>query len=141
MSEQMQIGWAILELMGHRKLAGFVTDENGLLRIDVYDGPQRSRCEACAGRGGVDGEACGECGGECWVGVRPLATQWYGRQAVYCITASTEALCVELTQSHRPAPVGRWELPQRTSDELRTGHEDEADLLEDVELDDEEVPY
>lgn len=35
--------WAILELMGHQKMAGLVTEANvagkGFLRIDVYDAP------------------------------------------------------------------------------------------------------
>jgi len=83
------IGWAILELMGHRKLAGFVTDEMGLVRIDVYTEDPEVRMRA-----------------------KPIATQWYGRAAIYCITASTVGLCVEVARSHQPAPVGRWELPE-----------------------------
>jgi len=83
------IGWAILELMGHRKLAGFVTDDMGLVRIDVYTEDPEVRMRA-----------------------KPIATQWYGRAAIYCITASTVGLCVEVARSHQPAPVGRWELPE-----------------------------
>ena len=37
MSEAEQKGWCVLELMGHRKLAGYVSEDEGLLRIDVYD--------------------------------------------------------------------------------------------------------
>lgn len=33
--------WAILELMGHRRLAGFITEQeiggSAMLRLDVYD--------------------------------------------------------------------------------------------------------
>lgn len=40
-------GWAILELMGHRRLAGFVKEEEhfgvGLIRIDVLHGESEER--------------------------------------------------------------------------------------------------
>jgi hypothetical protein len=42
-------GWAILELMGHRKLAGFVREQQfagaGMIRVDV-PGEQRERGDA-----------------------------------------------------------------------------------------------
>lgn len=89
-----EIGWAILELMGHRKLAGFVSDGGGLLRITVYladpsDDPEDS-------------------------GLKPIATQWYGRAAIYCITATTKETCLGLAERYQPEPITRWELPERT---------------------------
>jgi hypothetical protein len=30
-------GWCIVELLGHRKLASYVSDDDGLFRIDIYD--------------------------------------------------------------------------------------------------------
>jgi hypothetical protein len=98
-SEPEEFGWCVLELMGHRKLAGRVSDDEGLLRVDVYDG---------------DPDDASLLGGE---PVKPLATQWYGRQAIYCITATTKENCIGLTQRYKPAPIGRYELPPATTDE------------------------
>ena len=80
-------GWAILELMGHRRLAGYVREVivagAGVLRLDV------------------PADAPGEF----------AATQYYSPQALYCLTPSSEATCRQLAPSFRPEPVSRWELP------------------------------
>jgi hypothetical protein len=111
MTETTDIGWAILELMGHRKLAGFITDDQGLVRIDVYT--DEALLED------IDRAH-----------FTPIATQWYGRAAIYCITATTVANCVGLSKSHQPAPIGRWELPapERNEDEP-----EDAELAPDYE--------
>lgn len=79
-------GWAILELMGHRKLAGYVKQEeiagSGFLRIDV------------------PGEGDGA-----------IATQFYSPSAVYCLTPTTEDMARKVAAGCRPQPVQRWELP------------------------------
>jgi hypothetical protein len=76
--------WAILELMGHRRLAGHVTEQEiagaAMLRIDIPSDPP--------------------------------ATPWYSPQAVYAITPTTEDLCRRFAQQHQPAPVSVWELPK-----------------------------
>lgn len=81
-------GWVILELMGHRKLGGYLREETiggaSFLRIDVPD-PEKD--------GGVQ------------------ATQLYSPSAVYCITPTTQELAVEFARGCRVAPVARWELP------------------------------
>ena len=82
-------GWVILELMGHRRLAGYLRDEvvggTAFLRIDVP---------------GEDGT---------------VATQFYSGAAVYCITPTTEAIARKVAASSRPEPVTAWELrPERT---------------------------
>lgn len=78
-------GWAILELMGHRKPAGMVSEVTlaggAFIRIDVP----------------------GEKG--------PTATQFYSPAAVYCITPTTENLARAFAQRAQPEPVTRWELP------------------------------
>lgn len=78
--------WAILELMGHRKLAGLVTEQeiggSKLVRIDV------------AGDAGI------------------VATQFYGSAAIYCITPVSEELARRVAKSYQVAPVTQWELPQ-----------------------------
>ena len=77
--------WAILELMGHRRLAGLVTDAviggGAFLRIDI---PGKER----------------------------TITQFYSPASVYCITPTTEQVARAVALPTEPAPVHRWELPQ-----------------------------
>lgn len=76
--------WAILELMGHRRLAGKVTEQEiagaRFIRIDV------------PGPGGT------------------AATQFYAPGAVYAITPTTEEMARAVAQISQPEPVTRWEL-------------------------------
>lgn len=82
-------GWSILELMGHRRLGGYVREQelagHGFIRIDV---PKK------------DGDA-----GEL------VATQFYSPGSVYCLTPTTEAMARAVAASSQPTPVHRWELP------------------------------
>lgn len=114
-------GWAIVELMGHRKLAGYTRQVDlfgaAMLRLDV------------PGTATTQG-----------------ATQYYAPSAIYCITPTTEAIAKALAKSRRPEPVTRWELPapEITPDPPRSINgspefepdEDEED--EDVEVSDDE---
>lgn len=79
-------GWCVLEVMGHRRLGGYVTEQQiagaGFLRIDVP---------------GPNGE--------------PAATQFYPPASVYCITPTTEELARAVAIRNQPQPVQRWELP------------------------------
>ena len=79
-------GCAILELMGHRRLAGYISEATiagaPFLRIDI------------------PGE--------------PAATQYYSAAAVYAITPTTEETAGKVAAIGRPAPVQRWELPAAT---------------------------
>ena len=85
-------GWTIVELMGHRKLAGYCRAVDGfgtaLLRVDVF-GPKP----------------------EPPVEDKPRATQYYNGSAIYCLTPTTEDLARRVAVSCTPAPVTRWELP------------------------------
>jgi hypothetical protein len=78
-------GWVILELMGHRRLAGYLREQEiggaSFLRLDIPS---------------ADGE--------------PAATQYYAPAAVYCITPTTEAMVMEIARINRPEPVTLWEL-------------------------------
>ena len=90
--------WCILELMGHRRLYGLVTEQElggtNMLRVDVF-----SQDPA------------------------PIATQFYSSSAVYCITPTTEDICRRTGERARPEPVTRWELPPAIED--RSGREDD----------------
>jgi hypothetical protein len=78
--------WAVLELMGHRRLAGRVTDAviggGAFLRIDIPGKKGR------------------------------VTTQYYSPGSVYCITPTTEAIARGVAEQNEPEPVHRWELPQ-----------------------------
>lgn len=80
-------GWVILELMGHRKLGGYLRQETlaggAFLRIDVPSD---------------EGEG-------------DKATQYYSPSAVYCITPTTEAMARAIAKRTFEPPVQRWELP------------------------------
>lgn len=92
--EQQQSGyaeWSILEVMGHRRLGGFVREVQvagaGFLRIDVPSD--------------IDGET--------------HSTQFYPPSSVYCLTPVSEAAAKIVARSSRPEPVSRWELPSPRS--------------------------
>jgi hypothetical protein len=80
-------GWAIVELMGHRRLAGYVREATvagaSMLRLDV---PNPDEPEA-------------------------YATQFYSSAALYCLTPVTEDTARAVARNAQPAPVTRWELP------------------------------
>lgn len=84
--------WMILELMGHRRLAGLVSEQTfagaAFVRIDV---PQP-----------VDEQNTAP-----WV-----ATQFYSPSAVYCMTPCREELARKIAAGARPAPVTEWDLPR-----------------------------
>lgn len=100
MSEEAQNqsfdSWCVLELFGHKKLAGRVTEQviggAALLRIDVPEGEGYS-------------------------------THYYGNAAVYGLHPVTEEVARLFAQRYKVEPVSRWELPATTA---AYGDEDEA---------------
>jgi hypothetical protein len=82
--------WAILELMGHRRLAGLVSEATiaggTFLRIDVPE---------------VNGQAA--------------VTQFYSPSAVYAISPCSEDVARAVAANSRPAPVSAFELPARAT--------------------------
>jgi len=85
--------WAIVELMGHRRLGGKVTEAElfgtSMLRLDIYD------------TGSAD----------------PKITQLYGGSAVYCVTPTTEAIARKVGAESMPRPVSRYELERASRPE------------------------
>lgn len=98
--------WAILELMGHRRLGGYVQEVDlagaGVLRIDIP---------------ATEGHA--------------EATQFYPPGSLYCLTPTTEELARAVAARARPAPVHAYELP-RPVDPIRVD-EDDDDFPDDEE--------
>lgn len=102
--EKVFEGWAILELMGYRRLGGYLTEQEiagaAFLRIDVPSDPP--------------------------------ATQFYSAAAVYAITPTTEEIARGLAAQCRPEPVHRFELPALREPGRCSEHEywDESDADE-----------
>ena len=84
-------GWAILELMGHRRLAGWVSEQDiggaRMLRIDVYD------------------ESAGD-------DLESRVTQFYSASAVYALTPASERVCRRMgeTLGNAARPVSEFDL-------------------------------
>jgi len=79
-------GFAVLELMGHRKLAGYVR------QVEMF-GSAMCRIDVPA----IDGQAA--------------ATQFYSGGSIYCLTPCDEATALRIAGAYRPEPVNRWSLP------------------------------
>lgn len=80
-------GWAILELMGHRRLGGYVRE------VSMF-GATMCRIDVPAADGGTP------------------ATQFYGGSAIFCCTPTSEETARKVAALAQPAPVQHWELPQ-----------------------------
>jgi len=85
-SEPFQ-SWAIVELMGHQRIAGLLTEQTlgggTFLRVDVPAGSSQ-----------------------------PGFSKLYGASAVYCITPVAEDLARSAAESMRPRAVQEWEPPR-----------------------------
>ncbi|MGI8333448.1 hypothetical protein ACRYCC_26145 [Actinomadura scrupuli] len=81
--------WVILELLGHRRLAGYLTEAtiagHSYLRLDIPDGDPTNT-------------------------TTPLATQYYAPTSVYAIHPTSEDIARKVAARSEPAPVRRWEL-------------------------------
>ena len=96
MSEQDKFqGWAILEVLGHRKLGGMLSETqiagHGFLRIDF---PRVVERDGQYVRDGAD-----------------IGTQFYPPAAIFCITPTTEPMACAVARCNHPQPVTRYELP------------------------------
>lgn len=116
--------WAVLELMGHRRLAGVVSEAEiagaGFIRIDVY----------------ANGD------------VEPRSTAYYGPASVYAITPTAEETC----RTHATPWSERLQLPEGTAIEFDdrdiqlTAVDEHMDELESEDRaiakdDDEDLPF
>ncbi|MGH3693253.1 MAG: hypothetical protein ACRDRX_04505 [Pseudonocardiaceae bacterium] len=129
-------GWTILEVMGHRRLAGYLCEQQiggaSFLRLDIPGNETCTRCSGACGLQGVDldgrpthtEEPCTECNG---FGTQLKATQFYSASAVYCITPTTEEVARRIAARTQVTPVQRWELPALSAsqeDDECGGHDD-----------------
>ena len=88
--------WAIIELMGHQRMAGKVTEVTiagaGFLRVDV---PETSRAAAF--------------------------TRMVSPASVYAINPTTEEIARRAAEGLQPQPVREWELPKALPPAAATG--------------------
>jgi hypothetical protein len=77
--------WAVVELMGHVKLAGRLSEEERF-------GSKMARLDIPAGDG--------------------FTTQYFGGAAVYRITLVTEAVARDIAKRSPGAPVAAWDYPK-----------------------------
>lgn len=106
-------GWGILELMGHVRLAGRITEE--------------THFGACLGRIDVPKD-------------NGFTTQYFSGGSIYRLTPTTEEIARSVAANNQPEPVHRWELPApRIPDAMAraaTGYSDD-DGYNDIDADDE----
>lgn len=104
-------GWAVLELLGHRRLGGYLSEQviagASMLRIDVPS-------------------ACGD-------GV--AMTMFYSPAAVYCITPVGEDEARAVARQSQPQPVQRWEMPEAQVPSLPRRREEDEDFDDDEDDD------
>ena len=103
--------WGIVEVMGHRRFAGRVTEQviggQSFVRIDVPE---------LAGR--------------------PAFSKLFGGGAIYCITPVAEDVARALAEAAREEPVSVYDLPEEWRSKLRglpspVSHLDDGDYDED----------
>lgn len=107
-------GWCLLELFGHRKLAGHLSEVEiagaGMLRLDIPN-----------------------------MGLGTYATQYYNPSAVYGVTPTTEETARRLGAVRFDPPVERWELPSAAR-EPAVDHAREEPFDYEDEDDEEDTP-
>lgn len=92
--------WAIVELMGHTRIAGLVTEEE-------HFGAKMGRIEIPKPDGGG------------------FTTQWFSGSSVYRITPTTEQIVMGMAKSSQTRPVSSWELSLPSSTEPISPHSHE----------------
>ena len=90
--------WMLVELLGHHRLAGFVTEEQKwgqvLLRIDIPTSVDTKTKEL------------------------KFTTQWYGTHALYCATPINESDAIHLAKQLRPKPFDKYDLHRESNRNL-----------------------
>lgn len=141
MAETQPDAWAIVELMGHVRIAGRLTEEekfgSKMGRLDIPSGPKKD-CIACKGTGIMPALEMGDilhpehacrmpdCNG--------FVTQYFGGGSVYRITFVTEEVARHVSKSNSPAPVSSWDFPKRLAASLVVSGETDDDEMDDRDL-------
>ena len=129
--EQLPDVWAIVELMGHVKLAGKLTEvERFGSKMGRLDIPTTEPC-SCANGSKLEmlpTLPCEQCHGAGFI--YSFVSQFFGGGSVYRITIVTEEVARHVCKSNSPAPVHPWSFPKALPATI--DHND---------TDDDDVPY
>lgn len=102
--------WCVIELFGHQKIAGHVTNENigahSFIRVDVP---------------AVEGEQA--------------FTRYFGAGAIYAVNPCTEEVARAAAQNLRATPIHYYDVPQLRQNNLPLDHSRENYDDEDPEYD------
>lgn len=106
--------WAIVELMGHVRLAGKLSEEEkfgskmGRLDIPTYE---KCTCQNAV-RPSVESPTveCSQCMGAGFV--TKFITQFFGGGSVYRISVVSEEAARHAAKSTAPAPISPWDFPK-----------------------------
>lgn len=86
--------WALVEIMGHQRYAGFVTEQtiagSAFLRVDVPT-----------------------------IGDKPAFTKLFSPSSVYAITPCAEDLVKSVAESLGKQPMSIWDLPESLKSKLK----------------------
>lgn len=87
--------WAIVEIMGHQKYAGRISEEAiggaAFVRVDVPE---------------IDG--------------RPAFSKLFGGGSIFCITPVSEGVALATARGLRNPPLNVWDFPEAIRDRLRS---------------------
>lgn len=115
--------YALVDIMGHKKVAGYVTEEvifgKAMVRIDVPEIPPAPAERWYSARPGLPG-----------------FTQYYGPESIYCITPTTEEAVTRLASELRVEPIANYDphraIPAPVGEAIETRFDDD---------DEEEEPF
>lgn len=112
MSEQKFEQWAIVELFGHQRIAGRVTEEtiggSSFVRVDV---------PACEGIGSI--------------AATQAFTKLFGQGAIYAISFVDEAAARMTARDLRVQPIDTYQLRRALLDLPAIGNSRQSELLDD----------
>ncbi len=115
--------WAIVELMGHVRLAGRISEEekfgSKMGRLDIPLPPEKE-CPDCQ----LKGATCDDC--RC-----RFVTQFFGGGSVYRITLVTEGVARHVAKGTTAAPVSSWDFPKQLQTASVVDDEPEFELRDD----------
>jgi hypothetical protein len=115
MSVEIESGfdqWAIVELMGHVRIAGRVRE------VELF-GSKQGRCDIPDSNGG-------------------FTTQYFNGSSLYRLTPTTEEIARNVAKSNQPEPVYLWDLRKQLEavSESPVDVDEEGDHQDDLEGDD-----
>lgn len=119
--------WAIVELMGHVRLAGRLTEEEKFgAKMGRLDIPKSESCPMLGiAAHTMAPDACPQCGGSGHV--KGFVTQLFGGGSVYRITIVTEDVARHVAKSTTTAPVSPWDFPKQLENRTATVANDDYD--------------